>query len=437
LETGWTKTTLGVIATKGYGLVGGPFGSNLPASCYVEYGIPVIRGSNLTLGKGRFNSSEFVYVSDETAERLSRSLAYPGDIIFTKKGTLGQTGIIPSGPRFSKYLLSSNQMKLSVSPEVANSLYVYYFVSTPECRDKIIRESTASGVPKTNVTYLRDFPIVLPPLTEQQAIARILGALDDKIELNRRMNRTFEAMAQALFKSWFVDFEPVIAKRAGRKPVGMDEATAALFPEHFQDSDMGPIPTGWRPGRVGEEFNLMMGQSPPGNSYNEDRDGLPFYQGRTDFGFRYPIRRVYCTAPTRFAEHGDTLVSVRAPVGDINMASERCCVGRGVAAVRHKSGDRSFTYYMMQWLREEFTTFEGDGTLFGAINKEGFHSIKMAVPGAKVMTAFSRITGPMDARVEVTELQIERLSALRDTLLPKLLSGELRVGKKEKILQEV
>lgn len=430
----WNKTTLGAIATKDYGLVDGPFGSNLPASCYTESGVPVIRGSNLSLGNERFKSGIFVYVTDKTAERLSRSLAYPGDIIFTKKGTLGQTGIIPRSSKFPRYLLSSNQMKLSVSPEAADSLYVYYYVSTPECIDKIIRESTASGVPKTNIAYLRDFPILLPSLVEQRAIARILGALDDKIELNRRMNRTLETIAQALFRSWFVDFEPVSAKRDRRKPVGMNDTTAALFPEYFEETVMGPIPSGWRQGKIGEEFNLTMGQSPPGNTYNEDKDGLPFYQGRTDFGFRYPTRRIYCTAPTRFAEHGDTLVSVRAPVGDINMANERCCIGRGVAAVRHKSGDGSFTYYMMQSLTEEFAAFEGDGTLFGAINKDGFHGIKIIVPSSEILFAFNRIVAPMDVRIEIIDREIQHLAALRDTLLPQLLSGELRVGQVKEMI---
>ncbi len=118
------------------------------------------------------------------------------------------------------------------------------------------------------------------------------------------------------------------------------------------------------------------------------------------------------------------------------MAGERCCIGRGVSAVRHRSGDRSFTYYMMQSLKEEFAAFEGDGTLFGAISKEGFHSIKMTVPDAKVLKVFSRIVGPMDARIAVTELQVLRLATLRDALLPKLLSGELRVGEADKIAEE-
>ena len=214
LPSGWQNTTLGLIARQdGYGLVDGPFGSNLPSSDYVQLGIPVIRGSNLSLGTVRFQDEQFVYVSSETAKRLERSLCQSNDIIFTKKGTLGQVGIIPIESRFSRYLISSNQMKLSVDKHIADPLYVYYFVALPASREKIIRDSEVTGVPKTNLAYLRKFPITLPPLPEQQAIAHILGSLDDKIELNRQMNETLEGIVRALFKSWFVDFDPCGRRR--------------------------------------------------------------------------------------------------------------------------------------------------------------------------------------------------------------------------------
>ncbi len=433
---GWLTLTLGSIAVPEYGLVDGPFGSNLPASLYTSEGVPVVRGSNLSLGKSRFKSHEFVFVSDETASSLSRSLCFPDDIIFTKKGTLGQTGIIPRNSKFSKFLLSSNQMKLTVSREVADPLFVYYYVSSPRCRERIVRESTASGVPKINVAYLRQFPIVLPPINEQRAIARILGALDDKIELNYQMNHTLEAMAQSIFKSWFVDFDPVVAKAAGRRPVIMSTDTEALLPSRFVESELGLIPEGWRVSTIGVEFNLTMGQSPPGNTYNELGEGLPFFQGKTDFGFRYPTRRIFCTVPTRLAEVGDTLVSVRAPVGSVNMASEKCAVGRGVAAIKHKSKSRSFTYYAMRALESEFAVFDGDGTLFGSIGKTDFEGIKIISPHRAVVDDFESAVYPMDERIVVNQQESGTLTALRDSLLPKFLSGEIRVGQIEKVIAE-
>ena len=301
-------------------------------------------------------------------------------------------------PRFTSYLLRTIDFR--------------------SCSDK-------SSVPGVNRNDLHRLLVLLPPLAAQKAIAAVLGALDDKIELNRRMNATLEAMARALFQSWFVDFDPVRAKLDGRKPIGLDETTAALFPEHLEDSPLGHIPKGWTAGTLIEGFNLTMGQSPPGDTYNENGNGLPFYQGRTDFGFRFPTRRIYCTAPTRHARPGDTLVSVRAPVGDINMANEECCIGRGVAAVRHKSGATSFTYHSMANLYPDFACFEAEGTVFGSINKDSFEKLRFVIPPTKIVAAYESQAGPLDEQIRTLENQSRTLATLRDTLLPKLLSGEL------------
>ena len=249
------------------------------------------------------------------------------------------------------------------------------------------------------------------------------------------MNHTLEALARALFKSWFVDFDPVVAKAAGKRPVGMSAKTAALFPDRFQDSEPGPFPKGWHRLRVGDEFKLVMGQSPPGSTYNETGEGFPFFQGRTDFGFRFPSRRVFCTAPSRFAEMHDTLVSVRAPVGDINMASERCSIGRGLSAVRHNSGATSYTYHAMHFLHEQFAEFEGDGTLFGCIGRSDFEDIRIVTPPASLLGLFEQRVGKMDGRITMNEQQISALTCLRDALLPQLMSGALRVRQAEKIVE--
>jgi len=329
----------------------------------------------------------------------------------------------------------------------------------------LLASATGSTFPNIGRNQLANLTILIPPLPEQRAIAHILGTLDDKIELNRRMNETLEAMAQALFKSWFVDFDPVVvnalkagnpipdrfAKRAclrrsfGRQAahyrenpdaLGLPEHILRLFPDRFVDSEVGPIPEGWEATTIGAEFDLTMGQSPPGSTYNEKGEGLPFFQGRRDFGFRYPSNRVYCTAPTRIVQAGDTLVSVRAPVGDINMAYETCCVGRGVAAVRHKSGSRSYTYYAMRALGERFKSYEAEGTVFGAINKKQFQNLPSIAPPPHVVSSFEELVYPLDENIRSFEEEIRTLSRTRDTLLPKVISGELRVPDAEKILGE-
>ena len=286
---------------------------------------------------------------------------------------------------------------------------------------------SGSAIPSTSREEFYGLSVLVPPLSEQRAIAHVLGTLDDKIELNRRMNETLEAMARALFKSWFVDFDPVRAKMAGRDP-GLPQHLADLFPDRLVDSELGPIPEGWEAKTLGECFNLTMGQSPPGSTYNEHGEGLPFFQGRTDFDFRYPENRKFCTAPTRIAEPGDTLISVRAPVGDINMAWEQCCIGRGVAALRHKAAATSYSYYFTGTIQPTLQEYEQTGTVFGAINKNQFEALRVLEPDTNIVDAFDACARPLDARIRYSIAESRALTTLRDALLPKLLSGEFRVN---------
>ncbi len=338
--------------------------------------------------------------------------------------------------------------------------YLFYWMASPDFIEESTRASEGTKMPRAQWEFVGRITKLIPPLQEQRAIAHILGTLDGKIELNRRMSKTLEEMARAIFKSWFVDFDPVRANMERKNSTqGHQEARAQsgeetppflasshlcgfalnpeiarLFPDSFEDSELGKIPRGWIASTIGQNFHIVMGQSPPGNTYNEIGNGMPFYQGRTDFGFRYPSHRVFCTAPTRLAEPGDTLVSVRAPVGDVNMASEQCAIGRGVAAIRHHSGSRSFTYYLVHQLGEHFLKFEAEGTVFGCINKLDFERLPFIVPSQEILYEFDRRVSPIDDKIEIIEKQTKMLVILRDTLLPKLISGELRVKDAERIV---
>lgn len=260
-------------------------------------------------------------------------------------------------------------------------------------------------------------------------------------------------MAQAIFKSWFVNFDPVKAKIAaiaqgqdplraamraisGKTDAELDQMsrehyeqladTSALFPDAMEESELGEIPRGWWVETIGKYFDLTMGQSPPGNTYNEMGEGIPFYQGRTDFGARFPTERVYCTAPTRLAKKGDVLVSVRAPVGDINVALSDCAIGRGIAAVRHESA--SFSLHVLRHQEPAFKRFESEGTVFGSINKKQFESLLFVTAPDEIVRRFQSLVSPLDDDIESNEWQMRNLAVLRDTLLPKLLSGELAIG---------
>jgi len=390
------------------------------ASEYVDVGVPFLRSLNVE--PLRINKNGLKFITPEFHQRIRKSRLTPGDVVIVRTGKPGACSVIP------EWLADANCSDLVIvrCGKRLNNRFLAYYVNTV-ASDHVAAHLVGAVQQHFNVGSARTLRINLPPLSEQKTIAHILGTLDDKIELNRRMNGTLEAMARALFQSWFVDFDPVRAKLDGRQPTGLDAATAALFPAHFQESPLGHIPQGWTAGTLSEGFDLTMGQSPPGDTYNEDGDGIPFYQGRTDFGFRFPTRRIYCTAPTRYAKPGDTLVSVRAPVGDINMADEECCIGRGVAAVRHKSGAVSFTYHAMENLSPDFALFEGEGTVFGSINKQSFENLRFVIPPQEIVAAYEQIAKPLDDQIYTLEHQSRSLAALRDSLLPKLLSGELSV----------
>ena len=286
----WRETTVDDIAASSRNaLVGGPFGSNLVSRDYVSEGVPVIRGQNMGT---RWVTGDFVFVTPKKAESLEANLARPGDIVLTQRGTLGQVSVVPS-TSFGRYLVSQSQMKVTVNRQIADPLFFYYVLSSSEQQDYVRRNAIQTGVPHTNLGILRSTPVPVPPLKEQRTVAHILGTLDDKIELNRRMNQTLEAMARALFKSWFVDFNPVRAKATlkhhhgnhsplegeSHKPsrqatadaVGgsvwnverarayldrMDPSVASLFPDSFVDSELGPIPEGWEVVPLAEMIEL-------------------------------------------------------------------------------------------------------------------------------------------------------------------------------------
>jgi type I restriction enzyme S subunit len=421
----WEFTTLGEVCQRGGGNIQtGPFGSQLHASDYVKVGVPSIMPTNI--GENRIVEDGIVRVTEEDANRLAQHRLKAGDIVYSRRGDVGRRSLIRA--REEGWLCGTGCLKIRLGSGVADPLFASLFLGHPAIREWIVRHAVGATMPNLNTSIMSAVPFALPPLAEQKSIAAVLGALDDKIELNRRMNATLEAMARALFQSWFVDFDPVRAKQAGRQPPNLAPYTAALFPASFERETAGEVPKGWTLGTVKDAFDLTMGQSPPGATYNEEGNGIPFYQGCADFGFRFPTRRIFCTAPTRYAKPGDTLVSVRAPVGDINMADGECCIGRGVAAVRHRSGATSFTYHAMANLHPDFAAYEAEGTVFGSINKQNLENLRCIIPPPNIVTAYEKLAGPLDAQIRSLEQQSRILAILRDTLLPKLLSGKLSVA---------
>ena len=222
----------------------------------------------------------------------------------------------------------------------------------------------------------------------------------------RPRNHNLEEQAQALYKSWFVDFEPF---KDGK----------------FVESELGMIPEGWHVGALSEVAKITMGQSPSGASFNEDGNGILFYQGRTEFGFRYPSIKLFTTEPTRFSEPKSVLMSVRAPVGDINVSRNRCCIGRGLASIKPYTDSYSFLLYTMKSKAEDLDLYNGEGTVFGSINRKELEGLSVLIPSPGVVSAFNSLVTPFDSIIEVLSDEINNLQKQRDDLLPQLMIGKL------------
>ena len=287
--------------------------------------------------------------------------------------------------------------------------FVFYLLTTL----KLNEYAGGSAVPTLNRNHIHSLAITIPDeLVTQKQIGQCLRLFDSKIEQNAQINRNLEQQAQAIFKSWFVDFAPF---RDGK----------------FMDSELGPIPAGWRVGTLEDIADITMGQSPKGESYNENSVGTVFYQGRAEFTDRFPVRRLFTTEPKRMATSGDVLLSVRAPVGDMNIANEPCCIGRGLATIHAKHGFTSFVFYTMQTLRQELDKYNGEGTVFGCINKDSLNALKVIIPPENIISVFEERTSPLDRKYFVGIEENMRLTKLRDTLLQKLMSGEIDVSEVE------
>jgi type I restriction enzyme, S subunit len=428
-------------------LVGGPFGSDLGTADYVPTGVPVIRGQNLSNGK--FVGGEFVYVSEEKADKLRANLARPGDLVFTQRGNAvlhgGQVAIVPNQP-FNRYVVSQSQMKLTPDQTKVDSRFLYFIFTSADYRHYLRSNAVVTGVPHINLGLLREYPVSLPSLPEQRAISSVLGTLDDMIELNREINETLEEMARALFKSWFVDFDPVRAKLEGRAPAGMDAATAALFPDHFQDCELGQVPRGWNVQPVGEAVSCVGGGTPSTSEPKFWENGVHHWTTPKDFSsLEAPIlidtdRRITDAGLVRISSGllpvGTVLMSSRAPVGYLAITEIPVAINQGFIAMR--CNESASNFFMLNWCQSNMAEIESraSGTTFAEISKSAFRPIPMIVPPAKVMAAFTEYVEPFYSHIASNLHESRDLATLRDTLLPKLLSGEVSVDTAKEIIDE-
>lgn len=325
-------------------------------------------------------------------------------------------------------------MKAIPRPGVSNGFLYYFLRQTAvfEYVDKLsIRTGGQTGV---DVEALKQYPIALPDSDEQEAIANVLSALDAKIELNQRMNEELAGMARLLYDYWFVQYDfPMSAAQAaalGKPHLTAHPYRASGGPMTYHETLKREIPQGWEMSTLSDFANITMGQSPPGDSYNQEGKGSVFFQGSTDFGWRYPDVREYTTAPSRLAKAGDILLSVRAPVGTLNIADRDCCIGRGLAALHAKTGHNSFLFEVMLYFKTIFDRRNTSGTTFGSITKDDLHELMFARPpfSSPLLDEFESKTKPMHQAILTNHQQTQELTTLRDWLLPMLMNGQVTVG---------
>lgn len=336
---------------------------------------------------GRYISRGERNITEKGLASCSAQLMPPKTVLFTSRAPIGYVAI-------AEQTVCTNQGFKSIVPnEKVNPLFLYYLL----VYNKEAIEAMGSGTTFKEVSgkAMRTVKVRIPSDVQSQIrIASLLDSIDSKIEANAKLNDNLQQQARSLYEEMFLN---------------------------NHDADMTP-------GTLSDIATITMGQSPNGSSYNEESIGEVFYQGRAEFGFRFPARRLFTTEPKRMAEPGDVLLSVRAPVGDLNVAYEKCCIGRGLGAIHSKTGNSSFVLYTMFALKPQLDVFNGEGTVFGSINREALNSMPIEIPSVELITKFESIVRPMDELIRVNYEEVCHLTDLRDSLLPKLMSGEIDVS---------
>lgn len=328
---------------------------------------------------------------------------------------MGNSAIVERKCAFNQQINAITDFDKDVNP-----FYVYYYLSTQKDYLRQLAGSTTTPLlPKSDFEQI-DIP--LPDKYTQDKTVRVLKPIDDKIKNNTAICSDLESMAKLLYDYWFVQFDfpdengkPY--KSSGGKMVWNEELKRE-------------IPDGWEVKPLSDVFDITMGSSPSGASLNENGEGIEFYQGSTDFGDLYPTERVYTTAPARFAKAQDVLLSVRAPVGDMNIAMNDCCIGRGLAAIHHNC--TLYAWCSMLSLRPYFDIYNGNGTTFGALTSDDLKGRLTVCPQESLLNSFAEKVNPISQKLRLLSMESQQLTSLRDFLLPMLMNGQVSVKKGEK-----
>ena len=424
---GWGTATIEEIAEK---VAMGPFGSSIKVETFVSEGVPIISGQHLH-GIKVDDTQGFNFIGYEHAQRLANANVTRGDIVLTHRGTIGQVAYIPDNSQFDHYVVSQSQFYIRCDRTKVIPEFVASYLRSPEGQHRLLANTSQVGVPSIAqpVTYLRTIEIPIPPLPEQRFIAHILGTLDDKIELNRRMNQTLEEMARGIFQDWFVDFGPVRAKLEDREPYLPPELWS-LFPDRLVDSELGEIPDGWKV-RALEQFvelnpnepmkkgtigpYIDMASLPTSGSSPEDAILREFTSGT-----RFRNQDTLLARITPCLENGKTAFIRSLPEDTVGWGSTEFIVMRAIPPVSTEypyllARDGAFREHAIQ----SMTGTSGRQR----VQVDAVAPYLLPFPPTGLWAKFSSLISPVFVTIGLNSKESRLLAAQRDALLPKLVSG--------------
>jgi type I restriction enzyme, S subunit len=368
------------------------------------------------IGQGVLKLDKIDYISQESFENLfplrSKATRRPksGDLLIGIIGTFGNAYVYKEDDSFG---FSSSIGILRPDPEKLDSLFLYYVISSPKFKTLHLATDGGSAQGYTNIPSIKKLPIHLPPLQVQKEIAGVLGSLDDRIALLRETNATLEAIAQALFKSWFVDFDPVRAKQQGQLPEGMDEATAALFPDSFEESALGLVPKAWDVGVLEDLFYLQRGFDLPANDRRPGQ--FPIIAASGPSG----------THDTAMATAPGVITGRSGVLGKVFLELEDYWpLNTALWVKEFRGASPCFAYELLRLL--DLGSFNA-GSAVPTLNRNHIHSLQYLIPDRKCVDAYEKIAIQLHQRARINQDQAAVLASIRDSLLPRLISGQLRL----------